>query len=158
NCTNAIGETENTLGTPWAQNWLAGQIIPSGWQLALDQPSITFTTVTCPQGQQQATAFNFTASSKTHVNDAAYNPAAAQALAGNRLSGLLPAGCLWESSSQTTCTPAVKGVDGNNKVTLSCAQSGTAYYNWTDALRAQLAGQLAGQSKASALATCGQTT
>lgn len=156
-CTNALNDLHNNQGKPWAQAWFAGQSAPAGWQFALSSPTITFSSDSCPTGQQQTSAFNFTASTTTSVRDAAYNPAAAQSLASSRLDGALPGGYQWQNGTRTTCAPTVKSVDASNKVTLNCSDSATAYYVWTSSAKSQLAGKLAGQTKTQALAICNKT-
>lgn len=156
-CQTALSDLRNNQGKPWAQSWFAGQSAPTGWKFALGSPSITFSGDSCPTGEQHTNAFTFTASTTTTVGNAAYNPAAAQSLASSRLDGTLPGGYQWQPGTWTTCTPTVKSVDASNKVTLSCSDSGVAYYVWTSMAKSQLAGKLAGQKKAQALSICNKT-
>jgi hypothetical protein len=156
-CSAAFGGLHDQ-GKSWAQSWNAGLSVPSGWRLTSGSPKISYSGDSCPTGQQQTSAFNFTASSTTNARNAAYNPAAAQALASSRLDSTLPNGYAWLYSTRTTCSPSLKSVDGNNKVTLSCSDSGVAYYIWTSTAKSSLAGKIAGHSKSQALATCNKTT
>jgi hypothetical protein len=156
-CQAALNDLHNNQGKPWAQTWFAGQSAPTGWTFALSSPSITFSGDSCPTGEQHTNAFNFTASITATVRDAAYNPATAQSLASSRLDSTLPGGYQWQTGTRTTCTPTVKSVDTNNKVTLNCLESGTAYYLWTSTAKGQLAASLANQTKVAALSICNKT-
>ncbi len=157
-CDAADSNVEAPYNQAWANNWMASQSVPSGWILALNQPTFSLTNLSCPLGQHQSTAFNFTASVTANVNDAAYNPGAAQSLAGSRRDNALPEGYLWVSGSRGGCTPSVTNVASNNKVTLTCTASGTAYFDWTSDAKASLAAAVAGQTKTKALDTCNNHT
>lgn len=154
-CTSANATLEAPYDQAWANGYMAGQSVPSGWKLALSQPKLSYTNLSCTY-QQQSGPFNFTASVTANVNDAAYNPGAAQSVAGSRRANLLPSGYLW--ASRTGCAPNVTGVDGSNKVSLNCSASGTAYYNWTSDAKANLAAAVAGLSKTAALDICNKHT
>ncbi len=153
-CDAAEADAKSPYSQTWANNYIAGQSIPSGWVLALSQPRFSLTNLTCPLGQHQSTSFTFTASVTANVNDAAYNPGAAQSLAGARRDNALPSGYLWVSGSRGGCNPTVTNVASNNKVTLNCSASGTAYVNWTDSTKASLSAAVAGQLKTKALDIC----
>ncbi len=155
-CAAALDNVKNTQGAPWAQSWISGQTLPSGWQFAQSAPTITFSGDTCPLGKQQATTFDFTASSTTNVSDIAYHPADAQALAASRLASQIPGGDALKAGSQTTCTPAVQGVSGTT-ITVTCSDAGIAFATWTSDRKAQLTAAIAGKSKTAALATCNAT-
>jgi hypothetical protein len=152
-CQAALNNAKNTQGVAWAASWQAGQAIPGGWQWAQSAPSTAFSNDSCPSGQQQATAFNFTASSVTTASNNAYNPAAAQSLAKSRLNGQLPSGYAWRSGDPSACTVAVKS-SGGSTVTLTCPTTGTAVYAWTDSLKADLIAKMLSKSKDDALAAC----
>src|SRR5262249_42737234 len=142
-CASAESDTEQKQGVPWAQSWWGSQTIPSGWVVALSQPKITYTELSCPLNMKQST---FIATITTHVDEAAFNPAAAQALAASRLDSLLPSGYLWKVGSRTTCTPTITSTTispSAHSVLLRCADSDTAYYNWTSSLESALASKLA---------------
>jgi hypothetical protein len=152
-CQAALNDTKTNQGIAWAASWQASQSIPSGWQWAKSAPSTGFSNDSCPSGQQQATAFNFTASSVTTASNNAYNPAAAQSLAKSRLNGQLPSGYAWRSGDPSSCAVAVKS-NGGSTATLTCPATGTAVYTWTDALKADLIATLLSKSKDDALAAC----
>jgi hypothetical protein len=152
-CQAALNDTKSNQGVAWATSWQSGQSIPSGWQWAKSAPSTAFSNDSCPSGQQQASPFNFTASSTTTASNNAYNPSAAQSLARSRLNGQLPSGYAWKSGDPSSCAVTVKGSSGS-KVTLACAAAGTAVYAWTDALKADFAAKLLSKSKDDALAVC----
>jgi hypothetical protein len=152
-CQAALNDTKTNQGVAWAASWQSGQSIPSGWQWAKSAPSTAFSNDSCPSGQQQPTAFTFTASSLTTASNSAYNPAAAQSFAKSRLNGQLPSGYAWRSGDPGACTVAVKS-SGGSTVTLTCPAAGTAVYVWTDALKADFAAKLLGKSKDDALAAC----
>jgi hypothetical protein len=154
-CQSALS-TVHSQGTSWAQGWIAGQTIPSGWQWARSQALIGFSGDTCSPSvaTQSPNPFNFTASTTASVQNSAYNPAAAQSLAASRRDGMLPGGYQWQSGSRSTCSPSVSNVASNGNVTLSCSDRGTAVYVWTDVQSSALAGQVAGQTKTKALSIC----
>jgi hypothetical protein len=152
-CQAALNYVKNTQGVTWAASWQAGQSIPGGWQWAKSAPSTAFSNDSCPSSQQQATAFNFTASSVTTASNSAYNPAAVQSLAKSRLNGQLPSGYVWRSGDPSACAVAVKS-NGGSTVALTCPAAGTALYAWTDALKADLIAKLLSKSKDDALAAC----
>jgi hypothetical protein len=152
-CQAALNDTKNSQGVAWAASWQSSQSIPGGWQWAKSAPSTAFSNDSCPSGQQQASPFNFTASSTTTASNNAYNPSAAQSLAKSRLNGQLPSGYAWKSGDPSSCAVTVKGSAGS-KVTLACAAAGTAVYAWTDALKADLIAKLLSKNKDDALAAC----
>ncbi len=155
-CQAALNDTKTNQGVAWAASWQSSQSIPSGWQWAKSAPSTAFSNDSCPSGQQQATSFNFTASSVTTAGNNAYNPAATQSLAKSRLNGQLPSGYAWHSGDPSGCAVAVKSTSGS-KVTLTCPATGSAVYAWTDSLKANLIAKLLSKSKDDALAACNIT-
>jgi hypothetical protein len=154
-CQSALA-TVHGQGTTWAQGWITGQIIPSGWRWARAEALIRISGDTCTPsvGTLQSGPFSFTASTIASVQNSAYSPAAAQSLAASRRDGMLPSGYQWKSGSRSTCTPSVGGVASNGKVTLGCSDGGTAVYVWSDAQSSALTGKVAGQTKAKALSIC----
>jgi hypothetical protein len=154
-CQSALG-TSHSQGTTWAQGWIAGRTIPSGWRWARAQALISFSGDTCSPsvGTLQSAPFNFTASTTASVQNSAFNPAAAQSLAASRRDGMLPSGYQWKSGSRSTCTPSVSGVVSNGNVTLSCSDGGMAVYVWSEAQSSALAAKVAGQTKTTALSIC----
>jgi hypothetical protein len=152
-CQAALNDAKTNQGVAWAASWQSGQSIPSGWQWAKSTPSTSFSNDSCPSGQQQPTAFTFTASSVTTASNNAYNPGAAQSLAKSRLNGQLPSGYAWRSGDPGACAVAVKS-SGGSTVTLTCPAAGMAVYVWTDTLKADFAAKLLRKSKDDALAAC----
>jgi hypothetical protein len=155
-CQAALNDTKTNQGVAWAASWQSGQAIPGGWQWAKSAPSTSFSNDSCPVNQQQASQFNFTASSTTTASNNAYNPAAAQSLAKARLNSQLPSGYAWKSGNPSACSATVK-TSGGTSVTLACPASGTAVYAWTDTLKAELRAKLLGKSKDDAVAACNST-
>jgi hypothetical protein len=125
----------------------------SGMQLALSTPVFSHTNQQCPQGQQLQF---FTASSTTTVQDGAFVATDAQNAALNALNSSVPAGYVLKQGTIQVCSPSGTGLQGST-ILLTCSDRATVTYNWTQAMKATLAQQIAGQSTSQARTICDST-
>jgi hypothetical protein len=156
NCTSALSITYQSgqqWGTQQVQQWMQ-QPGQSGMQLALSTPVFSHSNQQCPQGQQIQF---FSASSTTTVQDGAFVATDAQNAALNRLNSSVPAGYVTKQGTIQECNPSGTGLQGNT-VLLTCSDKATAIYNWTQAMKASLAQQVASKSKSQATTICNGTT
>lgn len=151
-CQNAWADVEKNKAGPGERQWLNGQV-PSGWQLGNPSPSVSYGALQCPKDQFIQ---NFNVSLNATIQDGAFNPADAQNLALSRFNNSIPNGfVLKPGTSPSTCTPQNTSYDASkSRSNLTCSDSGTVIYNWTDSLKTQLATSIEGQTQAQAQTTC----
>jgi hypothetical protein len=157
-CTSAYSITYQAgqqWGTQQVQQWMQ-QPAQSGMQLALSTPVFSHTNnqPLCPQGQPVQT---FSVSSTTTVQDGAFVATDAQNAALNRLNSSVPAGYVLKQGTIQVCNPSGTGLQGST-ILLTCSDGATVIYNWTQAMKAALAQQVAGQSKSQAITLCDSAT
>lgn len=158
-CDSAEAATQQSQGIPWGRNWLNNQPLPANWMFALASNSGAPYSISNPQCPVTQPIQTFTVTITTNVDDGSFSIPAAQSLAASRLNGQIPAGYVLKPGSASTCTPTSTSYNaGNQTSSLTCADSGLAIYNWTGALKAQLASSLVNQSQSQATATCNQAT
>jgi hypothetical protein len=149
-CAAAL-QTAHSNGAAWAQTWMSQQSLPSGDAWAFSSVQVSFANDSCPIGQTNSDTFE--ATTMVTARNVRYTPGAAISQAAARLDAALPSGYAWKASARTSCTPALSGVDGAT-VTVTCAASGQAIFNWNNALADRLIAALAGKTATDAQAVC----
>jgi hypothetical protein len=149
----AATQTAHSAGASWAQQWMSQQSLPSGDAWAYSGAQVSYSNDSCPVNQYIST---FQATTTVTTRNVRYTPGAAVAQAAARLDAALPTGYVWKASSKAACSPALSGVSGAT-VTVTCAASGEAVFNWSTAMGDQLAATLAGKSATDAEAICNAT-
>jgi hypothetical protein len=146
----AATQTAHSAGASWAQQCMSQQSLPSEDAWAFSSVQVSYANDSCPVNQY---IDHFQATTTVTARNVRYTPGAAISQAAARLDAALPSGYAWKANSKTSCAPTLGGVNGAT-VTVTCAVSGQAIFNWSNAMGDQLITALAGKSAPEAEAVC----
>jgi hypothetical protein len=150
---DAALQKAHSAGTSWAQQWMSQQPLPSGDAWAFSSVQVSFANDSCPVGSYDNT---FQATTTVTARNVRYTPGTAISLAAARLDAALPSGYAWKANSKTSCAPTLSGINGAT-VTVTCAVTGQAIFNWGNAMADQLISAVVGKSATDAEAICDTT-